>query len=142
MDLTLHARGGSTAAARTSFFERSIQLSTTGIFCRFLKKCCTIKYYSTSEKYGFWVTTKYSSATVILNNRNRARIANGMDTTEWRNWWHFVKECETLHNQKNYYKYPQRQHKHQHQQIHHTIFHHQHNTTQYHTSNSKCKSIP
>ena len=41
----LHARGGSTAAARASFFERSIQLSTTGIFCRFLKKCCTIKYY-------------------------------------------------------------------------------------------------
>ena len=32
---TLHARGGSTAAytaAPTSFFERSIQLSTTGIF--------------------------------------------------------------------------------------------------------------
>ena len=41
----LHARGGSTAAAPTSFFERSIQLSTTGIFCRFCKKCCTIKYY-------------------------------------------------------------------------------------------------
>ena len=36
--LTLRARGGSTAAARTSFFERSIQLSTTGIFCRFFFK--------------------------------------------------------------------------------------------------------
>ena len=42
--LYLRARGGSTAAACTSFFYRSIQLSTTTIFCRFLKKCCTIKY--------------------------------------------------------------------------------------------------
>jgi hypothetical protein len=30
------------ARAPTSFFERSIQLSTTGIFCRFFKK---IQYY-------------------------------------------------------------------------------------------------
>ena len=33
------------AAARASFLTESVQLSTTDIFCRFLKKCCTIKYY-------------------------------------------------------------------------------------------------
>ena len=55
----LHARGGSTAAARASFFERSIQLSTTGIFCRFKKNVVLLS--TTSEKYGFWVKTKYST---------------------------------------------------------------------------------
>ena len=38
--LTVHVTPNKEAGARapTSFFERSIQLSTTGIFCRFLKK--------------------------------------------------------------------------------------------------------
>ena len=40
--IMLRAPGVSTAAACTSFFERSIQLSTTGIFCRFFLK---IQYY-------------------------------------------------------------------------------------------------
>ena len=34
---SLRARGVSTAAARLLFFYRNIQLSTTTIFCRFLK---------------------------------------------------------------------------------------------------------
>jgi len=51
----LRARGGSTAAACTSFFYRSIQLSTTTIFCRFLKKCCTIKYCISFLNSSFWV---------------------------------------------------------------------------------------
>ena len=70
--------------------------------------------------------------TRLLQNCQR----DGYDRME--EWRHFVKQCETLHNQKNH-KYPQQQHQHHH--ITTFFFHHQHNTTQYHTSNSKCKSI-
>ena len=48
-----------------------------------------------------------------------------------------AKPCIT----KKYQRYPQQQHQHQHHHITTFFFHHQHNTTQYHTSNSKCKSI-
>ena len=71
----------------------------------------------------------------------RSRSANGMDTTEWRNGGNSSKDAKPCITKK-YQRYPQQQHQHQH---HHIttffFFHHQHNTTQYHTSNSKCKSI-
>ena len=50
-----------------------------------------------------------------------SRIANGMDTTEWRNGATSSKDAKPciLHNKK-YHKYPQQQH--QHQQHHITTF--------------------
>ena len=56
----LRARGGSTAASRRPFSDRCVQLSTTGIFCQKIGKCCTIKYYVRKiQNPGFWVNTKY-----------------------------------------------------------------------------------
>ena len=43
------------------FSDLCVQLSTTGIFCQKIGKCCTIKYYVRKiQNPGFWVNTKYN----------------------------------------------------------------------------------